>query len=92
MRSLLSVTYSWLMTPHQLRQFRQRLGLTQAAFAECISVAPNTVARWERGEIGMRRSTERLIEMLVQQTDLTNPDIPTPTSKPITSKPTTENK
>jgi transcriptional regulator with XRE-family HTH domain len=70
------------MTPHQLRQFRQRLGLTQAEFAECISVAPNTVARWERGVLGMRPSTERLLELLMQNTDLTTPRITKPTTEP----------
>ncbi len=61
------------MTPRQLREFRKRLGLTQAAFAECLSVAPNTDARWERGELGMRPSTKLLIQMLMRDTDLTRP-------------------
>ncbi len=64
------------MTPHQLRSYRKRLGLTQVAFAERLRVAPNTVARWERGELGMRPSTERLIELLVRSTDLTTPSLP----------------
>jgi len=72
------------MTPQQLRQFRQRLRLTQATFAECVGVAPNTVARWERGELGMRPSTERLLELLVQHTDLTTPRITAPTTEPTT--------
>jgi len=54
-----------------LRQVRKRLGLSQAGFAERIGVATNTVARWERGELGMRPSTARLIEMLAQQADMT---------------------
>jgi transcriptional regulator with XRE-family HTH domain len=66
------------MTPRQLIEFRKRLGLTQKAFAKHIGVAPNTVARWERGEIGMRPSTERLLQLLVQQTDLTTPAIAVP--------------
>jgi DNA-binding transcriptional regulator YiaG len=73
------------MTPRQLREFRQRLGLTQAEFADCISVAPNTVARWERGELGMRASTEKLLEILMQQTDLTTPTIPEKPIKPDTT-------
>ena len=66
------------MTPRQLREFRQRLRLTQAQFAEAIGVTGNTVARWERGEVGMRATTARLIEMLMQDTDLTNPQPPSP--------------
>ncbi len=64
------------MTPRQLREFRQRLGITQVAFADAIGVAPNTVARWERGELNMRASTAKLIEMLIQNADLTKPEIP----------------
>ncbi len=60
-----------VMTPNRLRELRKRLGLTQEAFAKRVGVAPNTVARWERGEIGMKQTTERLIELLCQNTDLT---------------------
>jgi DNA-binding transcriptional regulator YiaG len=72
------------MTPHQLRQFRQRLRLTQAVFADCIGVTPNTVARWERGEINMRASTKLLIEMLMKNADLTKPSISAPSVEPAT--------
>jgi transcriptional regulator with XRE-family HTH domain len=61
------------MTPRRLHQLRIRLGLTQAGFAARVGVAPNTVARWERGEIGMKETTARLIEILCQDTDLTTP-------------------
>jgi DNA-binding transcriptional regulator YiaG len=56
------------------------LGLSQVAFADCIGVAPNTVARWERGELGMRESTKRLLTLLIQQTDLTTPVLDAPTT------------
>lgn len=39
------------MTPAQLRAARERLGLTQRQLAEALPAHPNTVARWERGEI-----------------------------------------
>jgi DNA-binding transcriptional regulator YiaG len=41
--------------------------LTQAAFAELIGVAPNTVARWERGELGIKNTSARLMRLLVAQ-------------------------
>ena len=41
------------MTGHELKLLRSRLGLTQAALAEAVGVVPNTLARWERGEIGI---------------------------------------
>ena len=36
-----------------LKSLRTRLGLTQAALAGVVGVVPNTLARWERGELGI---------------------------------------
>ena len=41
------------MTGVELKSLRSRLGLTQAALAEAVGVVPNTLARWERGELGI---------------------------------------
>ena len=41
------------MTNAELKSLRSRLGLTQAALAEAVGVVPNTLARWERGELGI---------------------------------------
>ena len=38
------------MTGDELREKRQSLGMTQEQLAAELKVAPNTVARWERGE------------------------------------------
>ena len=57
------------MTPSHLRRLRNRLGLSQAAFATLVGVTSNTVARWERGELGMRPTTERLIELVANGPD-----------------------
>lgn len=35
----------------KLRKERQRIGLSQLELARKLSVSPNTVARWERGEL-----------------------------------------
>ena len=49
------------MTNAELKSLRTRLGLTQAALAEAVGVVPNTLARWERGELGVPRwAAERL--------------------------------
>jgi transcriptional regulator with XRE-family HTH domain len=40
--------------PTDLREQRTRLHLSQAALAEALGVARNTVARWERAEIEIR--------------------------------------
>jgi DNA-binding transcriptional regulator YiaG len=41
--------------------------LTQAAFADLIGTTANSVARWERNELGMKPTTERLIRLVAQQ-------------------------
>ena len=43
------------MTPDELRRRRDEAGLTQAGLAARLDVAPNTVARWERGELTIAR-------------------------------------
>lgn len=52
------------MTPSDLRRLRRRLKLSQAGFAALVGVTSNTVARWERGELGMRPTTARLIRLV----------------------------
>ena len=37
----------------RIKPLRERLGLTQRALADALGVHPNTVARWERGELGI---------------------------------------
>ncbi|HVG96375.1 MAG TPA: tetratricopeptide repeat protein, partial [Chloroflexota bacterium] len=41
------------LSPAELRARRRRLGLTQAALGAALGVAGNTVARWERGALGI---------------------------------------
>lgn len=53
------------MKPLTLYRLRRRLHLTQAAMAALVGVAPNTVARWERGELAMRPTTARLVAFVV---------------------------
>jgi DNA-binding transcriptional regulator YiaG len=53
------------VTPRDVKRLRRRLGMTQAQFGDLVGVAANTVARWERGELGMKATTARLISILV---------------------------
>jgi transcriptional regulator with XRE-family HTH domain len=39
----------------ELRACRVSLGFTQRQFAKELGVAPNTLARWERGVLAIRR-------------------------------------
>lgn len=43
------------MTGPDLRARRRALALTQAALATRLGVTPNTIARWERGELRLAR-------------------------------------
>ena len=64
---VLDYTIGIVVTGSQLRAIRQALALTQAALAEVIGVRPNTVARWERGEIGISEPTARLVEKIAAE-------------------------
>jgi transcriptional regulator with XRE-family HTH domain len=55
------------MTGAELRRLRQRLNWTQAQLADALGVAANSVARWEREEMGMREPMARLIRMIAAQ-------------------------
>lgn len=47
---------------HEIRALRTRLGLTQKALAGKVEVSSNTVARWERDELGVSAAmVDRLI-------------------------------
>jgi DNA-binding transcriptional regulator YiaG len=55
------------MTGEELKRRRQRLKLTQTELARLIGVHKNTVARWERGELGMKATTDKLINLLTRR-------------------------
>ena len=46
------------MKRNEIREVRDRLGLTQSEFAESIGVHANTVARWEQGNIAISPGAE----------------------------------
>ena len=55
------------VTADEVRRLRKRLGVTQRELADMVGVAINSVARWERGELGIRESAARLMRLLVAQ-------------------------
>ncbi len=55
------------MTGNEVRRLRARLGLTQKQLAELVGVTSNSVARWERDELGVRESAARLMQLLAEQ-------------------------
>lgn len=56
-----------VVTGSQIRAIRQELDLAQAALAERIGMRSNTVARWERGEIGISGAITRLVKKIAAE-------------------------
>lgn len=50
-----------------LRKRRKALGMTQAGLAKSVGLSPNTVARYERDEVGIPEPVARLV-MFIQPT------------------------
>jgi DNA-binding XRE family transcriptional regulator len=46
----------------ELRDLRYSMGFTQESFAARLGVSRNTVARWERGVLPMRRATQLAVD------------------------------
>jgi transcriptional regulator with XRE-family HTH domain len=57
------------MRAKELKEMRAKLGLTQKRLAELVGIAPNNLAKQERGELGIRESLARLIRMIAEQHD-----------------------
>jgi transcriptional regulator with XRE-family HTH domain len=57
------------VTSAALRRLRRRLGLTQARLAAVVGVPANTIARWERGEMRMRPSMDRLVRLTIAEAE-----------------------
>jgi transcriptional regulator with XRE-family HTH domain len=55
------------MKARELKAIRKLLGWSQARLAEAVGVASNSIARQERGEIGIKESLARLIRVIAEQ-------------------------
>ncbi len=53
------------MTGQELRRLRRRLGLSQSKLAEAIGMQKNSVARMERGERPIMKTTELAVRYLL---------------------------
>ena len=54
------------MTPEQLKQARQQLGLTQAAMAKAMGIGTRKWERWEGGHSPISPEGARLVEMMLK--------------------------
>ena len=54
------------MTPEQIKQARQQLGLTQAAMAKAMGIGTRKWERWEGGHSPISPEGATLVELLVQ--------------------------
>jgi transcriptional regulator with XRE-family HTH domain len=63
------------MTPKAIKTLRERLHLTQEAFARILGVSFATVNRWENGKTAPTGDYARVLQTLQQ---LTSPDTPGP--------------
>lgn len=53
------------LLPEEIRFLRSYLGFSGADFANIIGVTPETVTRWEKGQVNMKEASERLLRVLV---------------------------
>ena len=58
------------MTPDQIKQARQQLGLTQAAMAKAMGIGARKWERWEGGHSPISPEGARLGEMLLKQAEV----------------------
>jgi putative zinc finger/helix-turn-helix YgiT family protein len=52
-----------LLTPQEIRQGREKLGLTQKQFANLLGVGEATVSRWETGAQIQQRAMDRFLRV-----------------------------
>src|SRR5439155_23912467 len=52
-----------LLAPEEIRQGREKLGLTQKQFAQLLGIGEATVSRWETGAQIQQRAMERFLRL-----------------------------
>lgn len=53
-----------MTTPQQIKELRQRLGISQAALAERLGVSIRTVKYWEAGAVPVSRPAAKLLSLM----------------------------
>ena len=57
--------HAGLLTPDEIRAFRERHRLTQAQLEALLGTGPKTVVRWEKGTVCQSRAADRLLRLLI---------------------------
>ncbi len=53
-----------LLTPCQIKELRETLGMTQAELARITGIGEATISRWERGRLLQNKAMDRLLRLL----------------------------
>jgi HTH-type transcriptional regulator/antitoxin MqsA len=59
-----------LLTPAQIVELRNSLGLSQAAFEKLLGTGPKTVVRWEKGTVFQSATADKLMRLLIAKPEL----------------------
>jgi putative transcriptional regulator len=57
------------LTGDELRYLRKHLGYSGRDFAEVVGSRPETVTRWERGDLDVPAQLDRLVRLMVAHND-----------------------
>ena len=60
-----SVYFTYTMTGKGIRRARKKLGMTQTQLGQAIGMQKNTIARMERGELLVMRTTDLAVRYLL---------------------------
>lgn len=59
-----------LLTPAQIVELRNSLGLSQAAFEKLLGTGSKTVVRWEKGTVFQSATADKLMRLLIAKPEL----------------------
>jgi putative zinc finger/helix-turn-helix YgiT family protein len=53
-----------LLTPREIKELRESLGMTQAELARITGIGEATISRWERGRLLQNKALDRFLRLL----------------------------
>lgn len=57
--------HAGLLTPDEIRAFREQYGLSQAQLESILQTGAKTVVRWERGTVCQSRAADQLLRLMI---------------------------